>query len=218
LRWRRNRQRILADTVQGLQWGFVAVGLAVGTVLFIATISSASSIPALIVAATANYLLFAAIGAVAVGSGAFVRSILRHLQDTEHPWRTLSFTALASGLVFSILFGIMVLGFSVNRHAQASPFLAAASLAVAVFVTIGFAILPLKVAWPLRLAVACLAGGVAFAFLSMLHLLGSKGAFDLWEAVLVGGGIGIGFYAGLNPVFWNRQPSEAEAIEDVERE
>ena len=205
LRWRRNRQRILADTLQGLQWGFIGTGLGFGLVWSLSTIqiprdTGPGMAGALILV---NVLIAGYIGAMSAGSGAFTRVTVRCLADFPHPWRTGALTAWVSAVFFWLAFAVIPL---LNARAQQQDmwflFFSLGALSVGLAVAAS-AVLPWRLPWPWHLSLTAIVGAASFVAVVALGLIASK-ALSPAESALIGAGTALGLYAGLNPRFWHR--------------
>lgn len=194
-RWLRCRYQILAATIRGLNGGFWGLGLGFGLFLGLFNAQNILSPRLLLGSALLGLSLAGLVGALAAGSGAFVRVVLQSLQDRELPWRTWAASTLVSSLFFSL--GLVLVG-AISRAVGDSPRTLPTMLAGFLIggVVTGLAGLPVRLPWLLGLGLSGAAGVIVFWLAEVLGLL-SLDSFG-WLA-LMGGASGLGFFLALNP-------------------
>jgi hypothetical protein len=230
VRWRRQQDKILTTTLRGMQGGFWGLGLGMGLLLVLLDAAlferNLFTMRAIIQLATLGWALAGLLGALTAGSAAFVQVLLQTLPDNDNPPRTWAISTLVSTLLMGLGFFLLVYIFSSSPQPQ---------VAIAGLV-IGFALTSVATApsayrrqgapptaqqssRPLHLALAALAGVIAFVLVEQLGLIlrpnpfatpnvfiyigerefeFSRSLLQWIMLIVIGLSSGIGFFLGLN--------------------
>lgn len=193
-RWQRRREAILFAALRGLQGGFWGLGLGLGLFLGLNSLVASGfdriAWQAAIGAMSVGVPLAGIIGALAAGGAAFVRAVLRSLEDRTRPRRAWALTTVASAIVmgagFVFLGAIFAGALQVARTFAAGVLIGGCLTAAAV---LSDRLPPLA-----RPLLASAVGIVGFVLAWRLGLLFNQ---VFWWLLAMGAASGLGFWWGL---------------------